>query len=190
MADPIYNVWRRVRGPFSVPEACHRCRLNDWEVFDIDKAGCRTCGRFHRCCDGGDCLGMSESDHQACEITGCWIRTRNFQQGYTDSAMPTATDLLQMPKPWVEGDHIVHWLHTLIFSETARRCIEREIQRVTDKVLITILFRVFILSIYFKYLVRIFITQSTQHINTPFRPPPPSPGSPRPGSWTNETRIF
>jgi hypothetical protein len=28
----------------------------------------------------------------------------------------------------------VHWLHTLIFSDTARWCIGREIQRVTDKV--------------------------------------------------------
>jgi hypothetical protein len=50
--------------------------------------------------------------------------------------MPTQTTdvLMLMPKPWIEGDHVAHWLHTLIFSDTARRCIEREIQRVTDKV--------------------------------------------------------
>ena len=130
--DPAYGLWRRVRSPFAVPEGCHRCALECWEVFDIDKAGCKTCGRFHHCKDGGDCLTASDSDHQACEITGCWIRTRNFQQGYTDTAMPTSTDLTT-PKPWIEGDHVVRWLHTLLFSDSARRCIDREIQRVGDK---------------------------------------------------------
>ena len=135
MTDPLFNIWHSVRSPFRVPNGCHKCSLTDWEVFDIDKAGCLVCGRPHRCRDGGDCLGMSESDHQACEITGCWIRTRNFQQGYTDTAMPSSsTDLLLMPKPWVEGDRIIHWLHTLIFSETSGKCIGREIQRVADKV--------------------------------------------------------
>lgn len=130
-----YCLWRRVRAPFSLPEKCHQCALADWEVFDVDKAGCRTCGRFHQCRDGGDCVVFAGSDYQACEITGCWIRERNFQQGYTDTAMPTqTTDLSLMPKPWIEGDHVVHWLHTLIFSDTARWCIGREIQRVTDKV--------------------------------------------------------
>jgi hypothetical protein len=134
-ADPVYSLWHRVRAPFKVPQACHRCALHEWEVFDADKAGCRSCGRYHQCRDGGDCIGVCESDHQVCEITGCWIRTRNFQQGYTDTAMPTAsTDLQLTPKPWVEGDRVMHWLHTLIFSDAARRCIGRELQRIEDKV--------------------------------------------------------
>ena len=131
--DPIYSLWRRVRSPFNVPEGCHGCSLEDWEIFDIDKAGCRVCGRFHHCRDGGDCLGAMDSDHQACEITGCWIRNRNFQQGYTDTAMPAACTDLQISKPWIEGDHVVRWLYTLLYSDTAKRCIAREIQRVTDK---------------------------------------------------------
>lgn len=134
-SDETYRLWHRVRAPFGIPEACHRCALADWEVFDVDKAGCLTCGRFHQCREGGGCVVFAGNDYQACEITGCWIKSRNFQQGYTDTAMPTQTaDMLLMPKPWIEGDHIVHWLHTLIFSDTARRCIDREIQRVTDKV--------------------------------------------------------
>ena len=111
--DPIYVVWRRVRSPFLLPEACHRCRMDDWEVFDIDKAGCSVCGRFHQCKDGGDCVGVADSDHQACEITGCWIRTRNFQQGYTDTAMPMGVDA-PAAKQWVERDHVLRWLHTLV----------------------------------------------------------------------------
>ena len=58
--DPVYLLWRRVRCPFALPEKCHRCRMDDWEVFDVDKAGCRVCGRFHLCSDGGECPGVVE----------------------------------------------------------------------------------------------------------------------------------
>ena len=125
--DPVYLIWHRVRSPFVVPSKCHKCQMDDWEVFDVDKAGCRICGRFHRCYDGGECPGSIDGDHQACEITGCWIRARNFQQGYTDTAMPVSGGFSSVScgslvcyRPWIESDHIVRWLHTLIFSETAK----------------------------------------------------------------------
>ncbi len=59
-ADPTYLLWHRVRSPFTLPERCHRCRMDDWEVFDVDKAGCSVCGRFHQCVDGGSCPGIVE----------------------------------------------------------------------------------------------------------------------------------
>ena len=145
--NPIYAVWLRVRAPFVLPQNCHACTLDDWEVFDVDKAGCRVCGRFHQCRDGGECLGFMDHDHQACEITGCWIRNRNFQQGFTDTAMPSSSSscLSSSADPsrtnpnnsttrvWVESAHIARWLHLLIYSDTAKRCINREIGRVADK---------------------------------------------------------
>jgi hypothetical protein len=81
-------------------------------------------------------MGEMDHDHQACEITGCWIRSRNFQQGFSDTAMPVSSSLSvseYCKRPWVEGSHVVRWLHVLIFSDTARCCIEREIHRVIDK---------------------------------------------------------
>ncbi len=135
MSDPIHGLWYRVRSPFKVPIGCHRCALADWEVFDVDKAGCLVCGRFHQCTDGGNCPSVAESDHQACEITGCWTRTRNFQQGYTDAAMPmSCSDLQLTSKPWVDSERVRHWIHMLVYSDTAKQCIGREIQRVSDKV--------------------------------------------------------
>lgn len=134
--DPVYAVWHRVRGPFKMPKKCHDCSMDDWEVFDIDKAGCLQCGRFHQCKDGGNCVSTMEHDHQACEITGCWIRNRNFQQGYSDTAMPMPPGNgchRQPSKQWVEGTHVMRWLHTLVHSDTSRRCISREIQRVEEK---------------------------------------------------------
>lgn len=135
--DPVYAIWHRLRSPFGMPKGCHDCEMEDWEVFDIDKAGCIHCGRFHQCKDGGECVGTLEHDHQACEITGCWIRNRNFQQGYTDTATPGMSSTYSchnpQPKQWIESTHILRWLHTLVYSDTSRRCISREIQRVEDK---------------------------------------------------------
>ena len=135
MTDPIYTTWFRVRSPFILPQNCHNCTLDDWEVFDVDKAGCVKCGRFHWCKDGGNCLGEMDHDHQACEITGCWIRNRNFQQGFTDTAMPmgSSISISDHGRLWVEGNHIMRWLHVLVYSEIAKRCINREINRVVDK---------------------------------------------------------
>ena len=136
MSDPVYTTWFRVRSPFVLPQNCHSCQLDDWEIFDVDKAGCRQCGRYHVCRDGGDCMGEMDHDHQACEITGCWIRNRNFQQGFTDTAMPVGSSMSisdHHKRSWVEGNHVVRWLHVLVFSDTAKRCIDREIHRVVDK---------------------------------------------------------
>jgi hypothetical protein len=136
MSDSMYLLWFRVRSPFVLPQNCHCCALDDWEIFDVDKAGCTQCGRFHHCRDGGNCIGCMESDHQSCEITGCWIRTRNFQQGFTDTAIPSGPSLSSHDskgRMWVEGNHVIRWLHTLVNSEIAKRCINREINRVTDK---------------------------------------------------------
>ena len=132
MANPTHAIWYRVRAPFPLPEACHKCTRDDWEVYDIDKAGCRVCGRLHLCTEG-QCPGTLEDDHLACEITGCWVRFRNFQQGYTENAMPSVSAEAPMPKQWVEEEHVMRWLHTLLHSDTARRCFDREIQRVHDK---------------------------------------------------------
>ena len=134
MADPMHATWLRVRAPFILPQNCHSCQLSDWEIFDVNKAGCWQCGRLHVCRDGGNCLGEMDHDHQACEITGCWIRTRNFQQGFTDTGLPSCPSAsVYQQRSWVEGNHVVRWLRVLIFSDTAQRCINREIHRVVDK---------------------------------------------------------
>ena len=130
------RLWWSVRGPFRLPIRCHQCALGDWEVFDVDKAGCMQCGKLHMCSED-KCIGEMENDHKACEITGCWTRTRNFQQGYTDTAIPppNATNCVTNPaaRPWVESEQVAKWMHVLLTSETAKKCIQREIKRVSDK---------------------------------------------------------
>ena len=134
MAD-LVRVWWSVRGPFFLPTRCHRCDMDDWEVFDVDKAGCTTCGRVHHCGHTGECVQFADRDHLTCEITGCWIRDRNFQQSYTDTAMianpPAPVDFAS--RPWVEGAQVARWLHLLLSSDQAQKCLTREIRRVADK---------------------------------------------------------
>lgn len=135
MTDPAIHLWWKIRGPFVLPTRCHKCAMDDWEVFDIDKAGCTTCGRVHHCGHGGDCVEHAASDHLTCEITGYWIRNRNFQQGYIDTAMvvnPSAPPELAS-KQWVEPEQVSRWLHTLLASDAARKCLACEVKRVTDK---------------------------------------------------------
>ena len=130
------RLWWRIRGPFRLPTRCHKCEIHDWEVFDVDKAGCVQCGRLHLC-GIGVCVGEMDHDHQACEITGCWTHTRNFQQGYTDTAMPPPSSSSAVNDPharaWVESEQVARWMHVLLTSDTAQKCIAREIRRVADK---------------------------------------------------------
>lgn len=134
MADFI-RLWWTVRGPFVLPTRCHQCAMQDWEVFDVDKAGCTTCGRVHHCGHTGECVQFADRDHLTCEITGCWIRNRNFQQSYTDTAMvSTRSAPSEMAsRPWVEPEQVAHWLHLLLSSDQAQACLAREVRRVADK---------------------------------------------------------
>jgi hypothetical protein len=130
----LVKMWWDVRSPFVLPTRCHHS--HDWEVFDVDKAGCRVCGRVHHCGQSGECVQFSDSDHLTCEITGCWIRNRNFQQSYTDTAMVTNPSNAQADiasRPWVEPQQVSRWLHVLLASDSAHRCLQREIKRVADK---------------------------------------------------------
>mmetsp|Transcript_34824 Transcript_34824/g.72995 ORF Transcript_34824/g.72995 Transcript_34824/m.72995 type:complete len:206 (-) Transcript_34824:24-641(-) len=48
-------------------------------------------------------------------------------------SQPSSLGHRQPPRQWVEGAHVMRWLNTLVYSDTARRCISREIHRVEDK---------------------------------------------------------
>jgi len=66
-------VWRLLRGPFCLPacsRAYHRC---EWQVFDMDLAGCLLCGAIHACRDGA-CPVTETNESECCEITGVCLR--------------------------------------------------------------------------------------------------------------------
>jgi hypothetical protein len=125
------SIWRKIRGPFRIPATCHRCKDRDWDVFDVDKAGCLKCGRIHACADG-KCRAISVLSHSVCPITGFVTKTQNFQQQYVDGMVS-----LQSAEPhrrrWVTLDQVEFWFEHLTRSEKWKGCMEKELNRIHDK---------------------------------------------------------
>ena len=72
----LYKTWHRIRKPFLLPfdQITHNCG-NSWEKFDIDKAGCTECGRYHLC-EHGECEYTMTADSLVCEITGLCVKPK------------------------------------------------------------------------------------------------------------------
>jgi hypothetical protein len=49
-----FNIWRKIRTPFVIPQSICDHPTNQWEVYDIDQAGCKLCG-IHHICDISTC---------------------------------------------------------------------------------------------------------------------------------------
>jgi hypothetical protein len=47
--DIQYNIWRKIRNQFIIPQSICDHPANQWEVYDIDQAGCKQCGMHHVC---------------------------------------------------------------------------------------------------------------------------------------------
>ena len=52
--DIQYKIWRKIRTPFVVPQSICDHPTTQWEVYDIDQAGCKHCG-IHHICDISTC---------------------------------------------------------------------------------------------------------------------------------------
>jgi hypothetical protein len=72
----LYDTWRRIRQPFTIPpdKTTHQCG-NSWEKFDIDKAGCIECGKYHLC-EHGECDYVMTEDSLVCFITGLCVKPK------------------------------------------------------------------------------------------------------------------
>lgn len=77
-ADHRVRIWRMVRGPFLIPRGLcgHKCK--EWDVFDMEFAGCLECGEIHQCRDESTCNLTDEGDGRVCMITGCCVKQKVF----------------------------------------------------------------------------------------------------------------
>eukprot|EP00960_Hanusia_phi_P007143 203237-Hanusia_phi.AAC.1 len=55
----------------------HKCK--DWEVFDMDLAGCMDCGHIHQCVDEFSCNLSEVNDSRVCVITGCYVKQKVYR---------------------------------------------------------------------------------------------------------------
>ena len=71
--------WRRFREPFPLTDTMTSYHTCQWELIDIDKAGCTLCGAIHRCKDGR-CQLIQTEDAEVCHVTGFCVRDKMFAE--------------------------------------------------------------------------------------------------------------
>lgn len=89
----LHSVWLRTRcrAPL-LPQSI--CTHEDWEVFDLNVAGCLACGTAHVCKAGMCRVEENKEGHHVCTITGCCIRMISFSEHeFVDHAV------LSTPRP-------------------------------------------------------------------------------------------
>lgn len=129
--QPLCNLWRNIRSPFTIPASCHTCRDEHWEQFDADKAGCLKCGKLHLCTEGRCHTVLTES-HFACTLTGFITKNQNFQQQYVENG-PTTMTVEKQKKRWITHDQIEYWFERVTQSDKWKACMEKEMNRIFDK---------------------------------------------------------
>jgi hypothetical protein len=128
------KIWRLIRGPFFMPEGLHRCKLDDWELFDCDAAGCRVCGALHSC--GPDVCPLANADGwQVCEITGFCVKSVVFAK---EEFVTTAVCACERsagcassapPRRRIEDEQVKGWVESILCSESTREALEIEAKR-------------------------------------------------------------
>lgn len=110
----------------------HAC---EWEVFDIDAAGCLLCGKIHRC-DADVCSTVKTEDAEVCEITGCCVRDKLYAETeYSDTVASYnfGTDI-HVPSAGVEHATIKRYVQQLLVSDESLAAYNREVQRIRTKI--------------------------------------------------------
>lgn len=86
-----HEIWRRVRRPFRYPACVSGCA---WEVYDVNHAGCRKCGRQHTChsnaVDSTCPLILCDDRTRVCNITGYILpEVRHAHEEYCETVTYT-----------------------------------------------------------------------------------------------------
>jgi len=121
------ELWKSLRQPFRVPATVHRCRLLDWELIDCDVAGCRLCGKIHRCLDTTHCPCVSYEGRNTCEITGFYDARRYVfvDDEFVDTVANVTTQHVPIVRS-IDREQIEVWVEALLCSQEARAAIAQE----------------------------------------------------------------
>ena len=126
--DPAIALWRQIAYPFVVPESIHRCRLNDWELIDCDKAGCIMCGKIHLCCPESCPLTHYEG-RQVCEVTGFCVKNIQFADDeFVDTVAYIRTPYVPAHRT-IEYEQIEYWIEDVLCSYRARSSLQFDINK-------------------------------------------------------------
>ena len=129
---PLHSIWKAVRGPF---RTIH-CTEHKWERYDVNHAGCLTCGELHRCSgntlQGSTCPFVTLDDGAVvCPITGLCIPV--VRCGKEFSVQPLDTPHIPPRIPGLQfHSRVQHTVDQTIYSHLVRqeqvRIIDRQLQ--------------------------------------------------------------
>jgi len=76
--------WTKLRQLFVLCVSCHESHVCEWEVFDVDQAGCLLCLVIHWC-SHESCQDVTQTeDATVCNVTGLCVSTANLVQSEYD----------------------------------------------------------------------------------------------------------
>ena len=134
MMREMHDIWRKIRRPFRYPACKHGCQ---WEVYDVNQAGCLKCGRQHYChsnaVDSTCPLVMCDDRVRVCDITGYMLpEVRHAQTEYSDNVgshqattTPHATTMMMIGTGELDTE-VYNVVASLLLGGRAARCREQE----------------------------------------------------------------
>lgn len=125
------TLWRKIRRPFRYPVCTRPCK---WEVYDINQAGCLSCGKHHHCkanaVDSTCPLIQCEDQTRVCQITGYVLpEIRHAHDEFRDTVSYSRPEFFMdtSPSMYEEMDAEVQSVVTfLLMGQRASRCRQQE----------------------------------------------------------------
>lgn len=129
------ELWRKLRQPFPLTSEMKRYHTCQWELIDMDMAGCRLCGSIHVCKDR-QCQTVSTEDAEVCTITGLCVRDCIYAE--TEFADTVASynmgSVTSEKSPGVDRMMVFTYVEQLLKSENSQRAYTIEINRFRAKI--------------------------------------------------------
>lgn len=118
----IHVIWRKIRGPFRVIS----CKDHQWEMFDVQHAGCLACGCLHVCSNSmadNECpLVHLEDGGVCCPITGyCAPVVRYSDNEYIENVTYTHAKVAK-PQQQIPLDEVLHVVKWFLLGQVSVSC--------------------------------------------------------------------
>ena len=128
-------LWRTLRQPFAVCAGMHHYHTHQFELFDIDAAGCLICGFIHRCSNSVCKQVVQTDDAMVCLVTGYCVEPKIFAD--TEYSDTIASYNMHVPSDTnahsVSQNDIENLINILLTSKRAVSAHDMELQRFRHK---------------------------------------------------------